>query len=136
MFEGDGRKRMGELLAAITLDEEPRASEERIAMERYRFQRAPIVVGVISRVRENIPIPEWEQVLSSGAVCQNMLLAAHAMGYVANWLTEWCAFHPRVKDALGLKSGERIAGFIYIGKPAEALEERVRPELASIVSYF
>jgi len=136
IFEGDGRKRMGELLARLTLEEDPKASEERIAMERYRFQRAPVVVGVVSRVRENIPIPVWEQELSAGAVCQNMLIAAHAMGYVGNWLTEWCAFDPRVKDALGLKSGERIAGFIYIGKPAEALEERVRPDLEKITTHF
>ncbi len=136
LFEGDGRKRMGELLAKITLEEEPRASEERIAMERHRFQRAPVVVGVVSRVRENIPIPVWEQELSAGAVCQNMLLAAHALGYVANWLTEWCAFHPQVKDELGLKPGERVAGFIYIGKPAEPLEERVRPDLDTIVTRF
>jgi nitroreductase len=105
-------------------------------MERHRFQRAPVVVGVISRVRENIPIPVWEQELSAGAVCQNILLAAHALGYVANWLTEWCAFHPQVKDELGLKPGERVAGFIYIGKPAEPLEERLRPDLDSLITKF
>jgi nitroreductase len=136
LFEGDSRKRLGELLARITLDEEPKASEERVAMERHRFQRAPVVVGVISRVRENIPIPVWEQELSAGAVCQNILLAAHALGYVANWLTEWCAFHPQVKDELGLKPGERVAGFIYIGKPAEPLEERLRPDLDSLITKF
>ena len=136
LFEGDGRKRMGELLAEVTLAEDPKASEDRIAMERYRFQRAPVVIGVVSRVRDNIPIPLWEQELSAGAVCQNILLAAHAMGYVGNWLTEWYAFHPRISDALGLKSGERIAGFIYIGKPAEPLEERVRPVLDDLITRF
>ena len=90
---------------------------------------APVVVAVVSKVREGIPIPEWEQILSAGAVCQTMLIAAHAMGYVANWITEWCAYHPLVREELGLKSGERIAGFIYIGHPAVPLEERVRPDL-------
>jgi len=136
LFEGDGRKRMGDLLARITREEEPKASDERIEMERYRFQRAPVVVGVISRVRENIPIPMWEQELSAGAVCQNILIATHAMGFVGNWLTEWCAFHPLVADELGLKPGERVAGFIYIGKPAEALEERVRPNLDDLITHF
>jgi nitroreductase len=136
VFEGDGRKRMGELLAKITLEDDPKASEERIAMERYRFQRAPVIVGVVSRVRENIPIPTWEQELSAGAVCQNMLIAAHAMGYVGNWLTEWCAFDPKVRDGLGLKSGERIAGFLYFGKPVEPLEERVRPNLDDLITRF
>ncbi len=64
VFEGDGRKRMGELLAKITAQDDPKASEERLAMERHRFTRAPIVVGVVSRVRENIPIPMSEQELS------------------------------------------------------------------------
>ena len=136
IFEGDGRKRMGELLAKITAEEDPKASEERLSMERHRFTRAPVVVGVVSRVRENFPIPMWEQQLSAGAACQNMLLAAHAMGYVGNWLTEWCAFDNRVRDGLGLKAGERIAGFLYFGKSAETLEERVRPDLDDIVSYF
>jgi nitroreductase len=136
VFEGDGRKRMGELLAKVTAEDDPKASEERLAMERHRFTRAPVVVGVISRVRENIPIPMWEQELSAGAVCQNMLLAAHAMGYVGNWITEWCAFDNKVRDGLDLKSGERIAGFLYFGKPAEPLEERVRPNLDDLVTYF
>ena len=83
-----------------------------------------------------IPMPEWEQKLSAGAVCQTMLIAAHAMGFVANWLTEWCAYHPVVKEKLGLKPGERIAGFIYIGKSDEVLEERVRPDMAKIVTRF
>jgi len=93
-------------------------------------------VAVISRVREAIPIPEWEQILSAGAVCQTMLIAAHALGYVANWLTEWYAYHPGVKERLGLKPGERIAGFIYIGTSAVELEERVRPDLTKIITRF
>jgi hypothetical protein len=58
------------------------------------------------------------------------------MGYVANWITEWCAYHPRVREKMCLKCGERIAGFIYIGKPSLALEERVRPDLSTLVSHF
>ena len=136
LFEGDARKRMGEMLVECLPDVEPQASPERIEMERGRFLRAPIVVGVVSRVREGIPIPEWEQILSAGAVCENMLLAAHAMGFVANWITEWPAYNARVKERLGLQASERIAGFIYIGHPAQPLEERVRPELSKIVSRF
>jgi nitroreductase len=136
VFEGDARRRMGEVLAASLLESEPQTAPERLDQERHRFLRAPVVVAVISRVREAIPIPEWEQVLSAGAVCQNLLLAAHALGFVANWLTEWCAFHPGVKERLSLKPGERIAGFIYIGTSAVVLEERVRPDMAKIVSRF
>jgi nitroreductase len=65
-----------------------------------------------------------------------MLIAAHALGFVANWITEWCAYHPLVLERLGLKPGERIAGFIYIGKSAVPLEERPRPDLEKIVTRF
>jgi nitroreductase len=136
VFEGDGRKRMGELLVESLRETEPQATEERLDMERHRFLRAPVVVAVVSRVRESIPIPEWEQILSAGAACQTLLIASHALGFVANWITEWCAYHPAVRDRLGLKSGERIAGFVYIGHPAQPLEERVRPDMAKIVSRF
>ena len=136
LFEGEARAKMGRLLAECVVESEPQASEVRLDQERGRFMRAPVVVGVVSRVREGIPIPEWEQVLSAGAVCENVLVASHAMGFVANWITEWCAYDPRVRDALGLKSGERIAGFIYIGTSAQALEERVRPDLDSLITRF
>ena len=133
--EGEARARMGKLLVEALCETE-KMTDERAAMEGARFLRAPVVVAVVSRTREAIPIPEWEQILSAGAVCQTLLIAAHALGYVANWLTEWYAYHPVVKDKLGLKPGERIAGFIYIGTSAVPLEERVRPDLAKIVTQF
>ena len=134
VFEGKGRKRMGDVLAEAqkAAGEKEKHQDE----ERERFLRAPVVVGVVSRVTENIKIPEWEQVLSAGAVCQNMLIAAHAMGYVANWLTEWCAYDAHVKEGLGLKPGERIAGFVYIGTSDVKLEERPRPNMDEIVTWF
>ena len=107
VFESEARARMGALLVEC-LKETETVTPERASLEAGRFLRAPVVVGVVSRVRGGIPIPEWEQLLSAGAVCQTMLIAAHAMGFVANWLTEWCAYHPLVLERLGLKPGERI----------------------------
>jgi len=135
LFEGEGRARMGEILAQCIAGERD-SSPERIEQERNRFMRAPVVIGVVSRVREQIPIPVWEQQLSSGAVCMTIVLAAHAMGFVANWITEWCAYHPKVLARVGLKPTERIAGFIYIGHPVEPLEERPRPPVDSITTRF
>jgi nitroreductase len=135
LFEGDARARFGEVLAECLKATEP-VNDERLAMERGRFLRAPVVVGVISRVREGLAIPVWEQELSSGAVCQTLLIAATALGYVANWITEWPAFNPLVAERLGLQQGERVAGFVYIGRPALPLEERVRPDLDKIVTRF
>lgn len=135
VFEGEARVRAGQLLVDALAATE-KMTDERSASESVRLMRAPVVVAVISRVREAIAIPEWEQILSAGAVCQNMLIAAHALGYVANWLTEWYAYHPTVKDGLGLKAGERVAGFVYIGSSAVTLEERPRPDMTKIVSYY
>jgi nitroreductase len=69
-------------------------------------------------------------------VCQNILVAATALGFVGNWLTEWYAYHPTVKQRLGLLPGERIAGFLYLGTSEEALEERPRPEMKDLVRWF
>ena len=135
VFEGEARERLGNM-ALECLRQTEAVTEERAVMEAGRFLRAPVVVAVVSRVREAIPIPEWEQQLSAGAVCQTLLIAATALGYVANWLTEWPAYNPLVKEGLGLKPGERIAGFIYIGKSAVPLEERVRPDLDKLVTRY
>lgn len=132
IFKNDARAAFGELLVRALSQAEPGATEERIAQERTRFLRAPVIIGVVSRVREGVPIPEWEQVLSAGAACQTLCIAAHAMGFVANWITEWCAYHPAVCEGLGLVAGERIAGFIYLGHPAEPLEDRPRPAFETI----
>jgi nitroreductase len=136
IFDGEARAAFGELLVRALKTTEPDASDERVAQERNRFQRAPVVVAVISRVREGIPIPEWEQVLSAGAACQTLCIAAHAMGFVANWITEWCAYHPVVREGLGMKSGERVAGYIYVGHPVEPLADRPRPAFEAVATYY
>ena len=134
VFEGKGRERAGDIFADVMEAEGER--EKQVEEERGRFLRAPVVIGVISSARELHKIPVWEQELSAGAVCQNILIAATALGFVANWLTEWYAFHPVVKEKLGLKPGERVAGFIYIGTARDELEERPRPDMEKIVTVF
>lgn len=133
VVRGGARARLGEAAAAALRAEEPEAPAERFRVERERFLRAPVVVAVVSRAQPDHPkIPEWEQILSSGAACQNLLLAAHAAGFGAQWLTEWPAYHRRVREALGLSPTERLSGFVYIGTPAEAPGERQRPELSEV----
>ena len=134
IIEGDGRKRAGDILAAAAAADGER--DKQVEEERARFTRAPVVVGVISAAREQHKIPLWEQELSAGAVCQNILVAATALGFVGNWLTEWYAYHPAVKHGLGLTAGERVAGFIYLGTAKDELEERPRPEMEKLVSWF
>jgi nitroreductase len=133
LFEGEARAAFGALLARILLQREPEAGEVRAEIERNRFLRAPLEIAVISSPKPGKPIPEWEQRLSAGAVCQNMVIAATALGFGAQWVTEWCAYDAEVSAALGLTAEERVAGFLYFGTPAEPLSERERPELAQLV---
>jgi nitroreductase len=125
-FEGEARARFGEILEARLRELEPDAPPERFELERNRFTRAPLVIGVVSDVTENHKIPGWEQILSAGAACQTLLIAASAMGFAAQWLTEWYAYDPAARAALGLADNERVAGFIYIGTATEDPSERPR----------
>lgn len=135
VFEGEARAQMGEVFAAACEAEEKEPpSPVRLETERGRFLRAPVVVAIISSIKSRPGAPEWEQILSAGAACFNTCLAANALGFGTNWITEWIAYSPRVRDALKLAENERVAGFIYIGTPAEAPLERERPALADIVS--
>ena len=97
---------------------------------------APLTVAVISRADPGADIPEWEQILSSGAVCMNLLIAAEALGYGANWITDWYAYDPAAQEILGLEPGERVAGFVHIGTPPEPPLERARPDVATITGWW
>lgn len=132
-FQGDDRARFGEVLKSAWAKREPQATPEKLEDERKRMLRVPLVIAVISSPREST-IPVWEQVLSAGAACQNILLAANALGFGASWLTNWCAFDDNVRTALKLRDHENIAGFIYIGTPLTAPEERDRPDPARLVN--
>jgi len=133
-FQGEARAAFGEVLAQRFQELNPEAREHTLAAERGRFLRAPVVVAVIARITPGIKIPEWEQQLSVGAVCQNILTTAYLMGYAAQWLTEWYAFDEDIDAALELTTHERVAGFIYIGSAKERPAERVRPELSDVLS--
>ena len=134
VFQGDARAAFGKVLAEICEREEADPGQFRLENEAKRFLRAPVVIAVISRVRDNPGAPEWEQILSAGAACQNLLIAATSLGFGAQWITEWYAYSSAVKSALGLGDGERVAGFVYIGTAKEKPEERERPDLGDIVT--
>ena len=132
VFKGAARTKFGKLLRKRLAETEPTASDVRLTMEAGRFERAPLVVGVVSKIVESNKVPEWEQRLSVGACCQNILIAATALGYASCWLTEWCAYDPVISKELGLAINEHVAGFIYLGSPTATPDERERPELSAI----
>ena len=135
VFDGDARLSAGEAIAEAFRAKYPDATPEQIAFEGQRLARAPLVIAVVSRAAPHVKIPEWEQVLSSGAAAMSLVFAAHALGFAANWITEWYAYDRAALDALGLAPPEKIAGFIHIGRAAPA-EDRPRPPLAAIVTRY
>lgn len=136
VIAGEARLRVGEAIAAAFSADEPDAPPDRLATERNRLARAPLVVAVVSRARPHAKIPEWEQVMSAGAVCMNLVVAANAMGFGTAWLSEWIASDRRVLDGLGLAPDETMAGFIHVGRPTERPADRARPALSDIVTHL
>jgi nitroreductase len=116
--------------------EKPQASDIEIKAMRAYALDAPTLVAVLSTPKHESAIPLWEQELSAGAAIQNLLLAAHSLGFVGNWLTGWPAYASEVRAALGGGAQDRIAGFIYLGTAAKPLDERPRPNLSDIISYY
>ena len=115
----------------------PEASSESKLLESRRLQRASVVLAVLSTPVDHPKIPNWEMVLSSGAVCMNLLSCAQSLGYAAQWLTEWYSYNEKMLEYLGGRSGiDRISGFIYIGHKAEEPLERKRPDPKKVISYL
>jgi nitroreductase len=136
VFEGDARVRASEIIAGVFATKNPSASQAEIDVEKRRLTDAPLVIGIVSFTKPHPKVPAWEQELSAGASAMNMVTAATALGYGACWLTGWFAFDRDVLDGLGLKPDEKLAGFIHIGRPTKASEDRPRPALADIVTRF
>lgn len=136
VFQGEARKNFDQLLGSIFKNNNPTAADKLIEFESERFQRAPTVIAVISSPVDHPKVPLWEQQLSAGAACQNMLNAAHLMGYGAQWLTEWYAFDKQVDKHLKLTENEQVAGFMYFGSVAQTPSERNRPNLNERISHW
>ena len=133
-FTGQARRDFGKTLGARFEALNPDLPLDRVIFEAQRFMRAPCVIAVISAPVE-CPrgTPKWEQELSAGALCFQMLLAASAMGFAGQWLTEWYAYDAEIGKALRLNEGERVAGFIYIGTASEPPTERARPDAKALI---
>ncbi|WP_114356601.1 MULTISPECIES: nitroreductase family protein [Rhodopseudomonas] len=136
VFEGDARARAGEVIAEVFARKHPEATAAEIAAEKARLCEAPLVIAVVSSPKPHPKVPVWEQELSAGASCMNIVSAATALGYGANWLTGWIAFDPEVLSRLGLRGDEKLAGFIHIGTRPKDIEDRPRPTLNEIVTRF
>jgi nitroreductase len=132
LVRGGNRPALGEALAARAAARAG-ASEAEVALWRRLPTLAPTLWVSVFSPRQS-RVPEWEQILSCGASCQNLLLAAHALGFGAQWLTGWPAYDEEVARVLGMIPGERVAGFIFVGTAERAPKERPRPGLDQVLS--
>lgn len=117
---------------AYTVERQEPGKTEREAIRAFALQ-GPTLIVALSAPAHASHIPIWEQELSAGAACMNLLVAAHAEGFVGSWLSGWAAYSEMVRDAFGAQ-GERISGFMFLGSPTRPLEERPRPEPARVIS--
>ncbi len=136
LYRGDVRREIGAKLADLAVKLEGPLPDMRLDKERTRFSRAPLVIGVVSIVRENTSIPQWEMFLSGGAAAMNLLHAANALGYGANWISNWYSDSDEGRAILGIGRNERVIGFVHIGTFAGAAPERPRPDIGSLYADY
>lgn len=136
LYRGAVRHEIGKRLALLAEQREGPLPEHRREQELTRFSRAPLVVGVVSSPQEHPKIPQWEMFLSGGAAAMNLLLAAGAHGYGANWITNWYSKDEEARSLLGIAAHERVIGFVHIGSFDGQVQERLRPELSQIVTDY
>ncbi len=124
------------LLVSAYRDEKPDAGRLELDAMEQMARQAPALVVILSTPATGSKIPLWEQQLSAGAACMQLLNAVHAQGYVGGWLTGWPCYNHAVKSAFGGGADDAIAGFIFIGTPSRALDERPRPDYDAVVSHW
>ncbi len=129
----EGRRRLGDRLVDIHRHEHPDATQAALDKEGSRFAFAPLVIVVVGRITPEHKVPIIEQQLSAGCVCLQLLLAAQALGFGAQWLTGWAAYHPAVHAELGLSEHEQIIGFIHIGTATADPVIRERPDAGTLL---
>ncbi|MDQ2915623.1 MAG: nitroreductase [Pseudomonadota bacterium] len=136
LIDGAAREALGDVLAGALRRREPGVAEPAVVKERAKPLRAPLIVVVAAKLREHRGVPPVEQVIAAGAAAQNMLVAAHALGFGGFWRTGAPAYDDTVKRALGLRAEDAIVGFLYLGTPAGAPITATASDVASHVSHW
>ena len=136
VLRNDAQERLADIYRVAFVAHNPGASDALVNAAHKRLTRSPILLAVSCQPNEEKfeKVPHIEQRLSAGAVCNNILIAAGALGYAAQWLTGGPAYEPAVKAALGVSSECDIVGFVHIGSMGEPPKERPRPEMGDVVA--
>ena len=124
---GEGRHRLGQVMAASQQERHPEFPIEAFDKCREVPLRAPVMIAVGVDKPGEVKVLEIENIAAAAAAIQNLLLAAHAMGLGAKWRTGEWARDPKVKEVLGVEADQHIIGFIYIGYPEFVSEPPARP---------
>ena len=136
LYRGEAREEVGRRIAELAERREGPLPEGRRNQEMTRFSRAPLVIGVVSSPKDHPKIPEWEMFLSAGAAAMNLVLAANALGFGTDWITNWYSDLPEGRALLGLAPRERVAGFVHIGSHQGVVPERPRPDIDSLYADY
>jgi len=136
VVSGEARSALGEVLATALRKRDPNAPEAMLDKERSKPLRAPLIIVVAAHLRDHRNVPAIEQIISAGAAAQNILLAAHALGFGGFWRTGAPAYDDQVKAALGLDPRDSIVAFLYLGTPALDAKSLQRPDPAGSVSIW
>jgi nitroreductase len=136
LYRGEARAAVGEKLAALAEAREGPLTEGRRQQELTRFSRAPLVIGVVSSPKDHPKIPQWEMFLSGGAAAMNLVIAANALGYATNWITNWYSDVEEGRRLLGLAPHERVIGFLHIGTFTGSAPERPRPDVSALYAEY
>jgi nitroreductase len=135
VFSGDAGARFGAALADLHQRVDPGAPEHKLAKDRDRFAHSPVVLAVIARIDAEHPkVPAQEQLLSAGCVAFNLLLAAQAAGFGAQWLTGWSCYDRDAAKLLDLADNESVIAYIHVGARAAEPPERKRPAAEDVTS--
>ena len=134
LYSGDARALIGQKLEQMAKARNPAMDEAELERERLRFLPPPLTIGVLSAPKPHPTVPEWEQFLSAGNVALNLVHAAFALGYAANWVSRWYSMDDEAARMLGARDGERFVAFVQIGTPAAVIEDRPRPKLEEFVT--
>jgi nitroreductase len=115
VIRGSGLAAFGDVLAEVLADKHPDATPERLAQEKLKALRAPIIVVAIASAVAGAKVPMIEQQIAVGAAVENFVLASDALGYGTMWRTGDAAYSQVLKKRIGIANEESIIGFIYLG---------------------
>ena len=125
--KGDGIRKLSEIFSQFANDHIAGGDQQKVEKYKNAPFRAPMIIILISHITEHPKVPEIEQIMSTAAAAQNILLALSALKFGGMWRTGALALDEKISSYLGLQENEKVLGYLYVGTP-EGSEKKI-PEL-------